>query len=465
MEFLGMYSYLRKSVSLVALVAAAGLATNAQAADLGGDCCADLEERVAELEATTARKGNRRVSLTISGQVNRSTLYFNDGFTNNVYFGLDNSTSSTRFGLSGSAKVTPLINAGFSILIDVADKARATSVTQGNEDGGSGGGIAAGSYSGFNGDHLIRLRDANWWIEQTQVGRLTVGRLTGAGGTYGIDLPGVRVALGAPSDASGRLQLRGAGGTFNNHVGNWHDDSTYTGIRNEGIRYNSPTFMGFSFAASVAEAAKIETVNGGTTGRAYGADLRYAGEMAGFRLAAGVGYEQFEGNGQDLVGSGGAGLTTTKANDWNASISLLHVATGLFAQGSYLSYDVNYSGARVDGRTSATADRWDVQAGIAQNWFGIGRTSLYGEYGQANHWLAVRRIGFNGTGSSDAGALATNDSRLQWFGIGAVQTIDAAAMELYLAYRQYDVKGSNVGGSTFSSEALHVVNAGARIRF
>src|SRR2546425_88950 len=30
-----------------------------RAADLGGDCCADLEERVAELEATTARKGNK----------------------------------------------------------------------------------------------------------------------------------------------------------------------------------------------------------------------------------------------------------------------------------------------------------------------------------------------------------------------------------------------------------------------
>ena len=42
-----------------------------RAADLGGNCCADLEERIAELEATTARKGNRKMSLTITGQVNR----------------------------------------------------------------------------------------------------------------------------------------------------------------------------------------------------------------------------------------------------------------------------------------------------------------------------------------------------------------------------------------------------------
>jgi hypothetical protein len=42
-----------------------GASVSAQAADLGGDCCADLEERVAELEATTARKGNRKVKLEI----------------------------------------------------------------------------------------------------------------------------------------------------------------------------------------------------------------------------------------------------------------------------------------------------------------------------------------------------------------------------------------------------------------
>ncbi|MDX2204604.1 MAG: porin, partial [Hyphomicrobiaceae bacterium] len=50
-------------------MAAAGLLVGgmsmgtAKAADLGGDCCADLEERVADLEATTVRKGNRKVSL------------------------------------------------------------------------------------------------------------------------------------------------------------------------------------------------------------------------------------------------------------------------------------------------------------------------------------------------------------------------------------------------------------------
>ena len=43
-----------------------GVTTNlpANAADLSGDCCADLEERVAELEATTVRRGNKNGRLS-----------------------------------------------------------------------------------------------------------------------------------------------------------------------------------------------------------------------------------------------------------------------------------------------------------------------------------------------------------------------------------------------------------------
>ena len=58
----------------LALVLAVGLSiwtSQANAADLGGDCCGDLEERIAELEATAARKGNRKVSLTFRGTSTR----------------------------------------------------------------------------------------------------------------------------------------------------------------------------------------------------------------------------------------------------------------------------------------------------------------------------------------------------------------------------------------------------------
>ena len=53
--------------------------TPAKVADFGGDCCGELEERIAELEATTARKGNRELSLTLSGYVNIAVMFWDDG--------------------------------------------------------------------------------------------------------------------------------------------------------------------------------------------------------------------------------------------------------------------------------------------------------------------------------------------------------------------------------------------------
>ncbi len=92
---------------------------SAKAADLGGDCCADLEERVAELEATTARKGNRKMSLTITGQVHRVVLWWDDKYQSNTYYGLDNTNSSSRFVFLGSAKVNPKVSMGFEIVIEI----------------------------------------------------------------------------------------------------------------------------------------------------------------------------------------------------------------------------------------------------------------------------------------------------------------------------------------------------------
>jgi hypothetical protein len=76
----------------------------ASAADLGGDGVADLEERIAELEATTARKGNRKVSLEISGHVNEAVLFWDDGAESNAYI-VTNDNERTRFRFKGKAKI------------------------------------------------------------------------------------------------------------------------------------------------------------------------------------------------------------------------------------------------------------------------------------------------------------------------------------------------------------------------
>src|SRR5665648_274285 len=114
-----------KMTSRFAMVVAAGAllgaaVTSAKAADLGGGCCADLEERVAELEATTARKGNRVVSLQVYGQVNKALLFFESDFDDDVYI-VDNDASGSRIGFRGSASLKPGWTAGYNIELDIQD--------------------------------------------------------------------------------------------------------------------------------------------------------------------------------------------------------------------------------------------------------------------------------------------------------------------------------------------------------
>ena len=110
-----MFGGLTKTSSRIAIAAALGMtlggfamsASPAKAADLGGDCCADLEERVAELEATTVRKGNKKVSVTLSGWVVKYAAWWDDGVEQNVYVGDKHTTLSSHFQISGSATDRP----------------------------------------------------------------------------------------------------------------------------------------------------------------------------------------------------------------------------------------------------------------------------------------------------------------------------------------------------------------------
>jgi predicted porin len=490
--------------AIAALAAVLLNAGSAQAADLGGNCCADLEERVAELEATTVRKGNRRVSLTLSGHVNRSVLYWNDGFDHDIY-SVDNAVSQSRFRLTGSGKINADLTAGFHMEIDLPLGARSHQVNQFDDDGFSGmGGILGGSQWGDGigglGDSVIAIQQAYWYITSAHWGRLSVGRMTTASsGISIIDLSNTGViANSQPFVWGGSFFLRNGLGQYAPNSTTWGqmcggpspaaavppspfgaggayttDCGLHATIRRDAVTYTTPTWHGFTFGTSWGEDDY------------WDAALRYAAEWHGFRVAAGIGYRRFHDQEPDvLVGFPlfPRPLHDTDRRGLLTSGSIMHTATGLFLSGTLSRYSFHGTNQQEifdqdPDRNRPDIDLWWVDAGIQRKWTGWGNTTFYVEYGRVNDGLTGLTAIADGGGTSGLGALGANgvviDSELSWWGLGAVQTIDAAAMDLYIGFRRYsgsiflgdsDVQGpaAQIPGGL---EDIWYVQAGARIQF
>ena len=162
-----------KKSSLSALVAAGLLmgglsAGSASAADLGGNCCADLEERIAELEATTARKGNRKVSLTVSGWVGEQVMYWDDGSEQNTYVTGLGSTLASHFKFTGQATISPGWSAGYVIHVEAMDSDSLTLNQFSQHNPSALRRTCFGAYG-------VQLLQSYWFIKSDHLGKLGVG--------------------------------------------------------------------------------------------------------------------------------------------------------------------------------------------------------------------------------------------------------------------------------------------------
>jgi hypothetical protein len=444
--------------------------------DLGGGCCADLDERVAELEASTARKGNRKVSLVISGQVNRSVLWYDDGHKSDA-LSVDNTLANTRLRFTGTARIRPTLTAGFHIEIDLNTGSRLHQVNQIDDDGASAPLTALGDGLGAGGDALPGMTVAHWWIEHATYGKVTVGRLytsSSAAGT--MDLGGIGVLANAqPLVWGGGFLLRnGANALSTNDTwgslscgadagfgGPYSFDCGYHSMsRRDGVRYDTPTWHGFTASASWGE------------NDFWDAALRYAQEHQDLRVAAALGYRFYRDREPDAVAfSGGVPvgpLWDSERRMWIGSASILHTPTGLFLNGAYLQYQYRGSnpGEIINGTLLNRPDTtlWHLAGGIRNNWFGIGALALYAELGRVKDGVTGLAADTAFTGLGATGTVI--DSEMRWWGLGVVQNIDSAYMEVYLGYRHYEASATTDGAQiTGGLKDIDFVQAGARIQF
>lgn len=420
----------KKFIIGAGLVAAAAIAAvafgfgSAKAADLGSGCCADLEERVAELEAVTARKANRKVSLQVSGYVSHHVMWWDDGGARDMYIG-DGGNIASRFRLKGEAKINPDLSAGFLYEFGINNNALG-SMTQGVGGDDLGGAVA--------------LRDSTVWLRHKNLGMLKIGHgSTATDNLILIDLAGVGAAVspdaGVYNGSFGtRISSLSINGTPFPAASGFLTTLTWNQFLNGGVSfdttrrnhvlYETPSLAGFTVQAAVAEQDFFDVA------------LRYAGEFSGFRLAFGIGHSIDKE--APTWGILAPFLVATEIKTTMGSASLLHMQSGLFINGAAGQRDIGWS-VSFAGHTLSAKDPkfWHLTAGWSKNAFGIGNTVLYGEYMKADDF-----IGYQLTGPVVNGSIESNAT--MW-GFGVVQHIDAAAMEVFLSYKRFEADARLAG--------------------
>ncbi|MDX2258168.1 MAG: porin [Hyphomicrobiaceae bacterium] len=451
-----------KNISLSALLAtgllAGGLATGASAADLGGDCCADLEERVAELEATTARKGNRKVSLTVSGFVAQQVLIWDDGQESNVYITDTGSVSiGTHIAFSGKAQINSDVEAGFVLKLETMNN-DSLGVNQDNDEGGN-------VYAALQGGGLVAVESAYWYLKSNHYGRFSVGQQSSAADNQAI------IVDGSGSLVQANYVLYDVQGFFVNRNGartaltwgqlaNCHPVTVAVAADCDGypsnvIRYDTPTFGGFAASASWGE-DDVWAVSG-----------RYAGSFGDVKVAAAIAYVQSTDEGApNASGLNGAALGNggLDASHLQVGAFVMHSPTGLFLYGAYGYEDPEVTASlRGAGRANPDGENYYIKAGLRRQFFPIGHSVLYGEYGRNDDKIF--------SAAFDAGI---SSSELDQYGIGFVQEIDAAAMSIWLSWRHYEADvtcngagcaGAGLGQGNNGLDDMDIVKFGALINF
>lgn len=447
----------RKAFGLagLAIVLPLTLAPGVTAADVGGTCCADIEERIADLEATAARKGNRMVSLTVSGLINETLMAWDDGFEQNTYV-VTNETKRSRLKFSGQAKISDDVSAGY--VLEFGPRA-------GRQDRSNQNGI-------FDSSGLVDVRYSNWQLKSKTLGSLSIGLQQQASDT----VTEVTVANTDHFARPAPTQQFGDGGkgfflrlpngklsklTYGNIVTQGFNGTPGEGHRLNAVRYDAPAIAGFTVSASWGE------------DDFWDAALRYTGEFAGFKFAAAAGYvEWVDGNGSPRGCAVIASSPDVDCQEFGLSASIMHLKSGLFATGGI--------GLRNDNNVRAlyhnaagvvdTQDFYFVQAGIEQKWLALGKTTIFGEYWHENTGPGLT-AGGKQLDATPLGADAfVSGAGISVWGAGINQSL-ADGVDIYLSYRHADASvftsadGSRPGSVRTGIEPFHYVTAGTAIKF
>ena len=380
--------------------------SHARAADLSGACCADVEERVAELEATAAKHGNRKMMVVIYGQVNYGWVDYTGISGVPAGHSLSgiamNSAAPTFLGIAGEAKVNASLKAGFKLEFQMDDRPN----------------LATASAAFPN---EVVMRQGVLWLD-TVLGKVSVGHGSMASDNAGsVTVANTEVASRLLSIAPMSTVLA------------FGYDLPYNDVRRDMARYDTPTFLGFTVSASIANGDNVNVIGGPfpfNAKDAYDIALRYANEIGGaggFRVAAAIAYRDE----QQQLATLAIGFPT-RSTVFDGSTSVMHMPTGIF---------LSVAGGVVRNDTLwGSFENYQVQGGWEKAIFkDIGATTLFAE------WATMH--------------LDTPSKDINMYGLGAVQNIQGLAMDIYGDWKRYDASAF-ARGPQFDQFMV-----GARVKF
>ena len=434
-----------------AIVAAAAFAAPALSADFGSGCCADLEERINELNATTARKGNRKVTLTVSGWINEAIFAWDDGTQRGVYEGT-NLIEQPRVRFTGEVKLNKIWSAGYALELGIEGNPsnqwnQLSDVSQ--------------SADPTKQDDATNVKKSNWFIKNTDLGQVAIG--LNAMATYHLldDADSTQTRYASDADAVGVFMsafLIRSGGSFvgatplkwSDVLRGWKNSTPGQADLRDVVRYDSPTFHGFTVSASWGQKYL------------WDAALTYNNDFGDFHMVARAGYGASSDPGTTLPGVTTSGTVTTYVAGGSPCISgtssatslpdfsctwegaaatIQHSPTGLYVYGGWGGQSVDTSHVFPAG-TAFLHDSsfWIIQPGIEHSWLHLGPTTIFGEYRHDD------------PGSNPG---KTVEASINFWQSGVVQYIESAKTYLYLVYQHAD---GEIEGNTATAQAKAAPN-------
>jgi hypothetical protein len=422
------------------IVGALGLAAADPAvADSAADCCADLEERIAELEATTVRRGNRKLNVAISGWINEALFWWDDGTQQSLYEGT-NMVEQSRVKFLGEAKIDKDWSAGYVLEIALQGQPN-KEWNQFTPD--------STSVNPVNKDDVVFPRKNYWYLKSKRLGQLAVGH-NGMATFHLLDdadptmARNVDDAEGPPIFMSAFL-IRSNGQFINNlrwtEVMRGFNNSTPGDAARRFItRYDSPEWHGFTLSASWGEDDVGDVA------------LTYKQTLGDFSILARAGYGssndpgyQRDGTQRDgkpgtyVVGGTACISSSTVASSlpnfectWEgAAATVMHDPTGLFVFGGWGRQDVSTGNPVTERRLiEPVSTTWFVRPGVEKKWCDLGKTQLFVSFRHDDP-------------GSNPGKTVSGD--INFYQAGAIQKFENADFNLYAIYQF--ANGSFIGNA------------------